>query len=456
MAKDGILTRIRVPGGLLSAEQCRVLAEVGDRLHGLIDITNRANIQIRGLRQSIPTDLLVQFQTVGLAAPFAETDHLRNIMASPTAGIDPAQQIDTRPLVRELDRYLSSHPHLAGLSAKFSIGIDGGEQVSIAQQPNDLVLRATQSGTYFSLNLGGNDPEAQTLLLKPEDCQPFVAALAQVYLEAIVSTSARKPRLKQVLQTVGIQTVVDRIRQRLSFSLTPPPSVSSSSPPPSSRYLGAHPQSQTGLSYIGVALPLGRITTRQLHQLADFAETYGKDSLRLTPWRNLLVCNIPDAHLASVQRSLEQTFHAGNSIWGGLVACSGSTGCVSSATDTQADTAAIAQFVAQHITLDQPFTLHLSGCDKSCAHHGSSDIALVGIQEEGTVSYRLYVGDRDTSFGRELATLQPEELPERIAQLLNIYRHQRTTSHQSFRDFANQCSLIQLRRWLAAGSSSHA
>jgi ferredoxin-nitrite reductase len=456
MAKDGVLYRIRVPGGLLSAEQCRVLAEVGDRLHGLIDITNRANIQIRGLQQSIPTDLLLQFQNIGLAAPLAEVDHLRNIMASPTAGIDPAQQIDTRPLVRELDRYLSSHPNLAGLSAKFSIGIDGGEQVSIAQQPNDLVLRATQSGTYFSLNLGGNDPTAQILLLKPENCQPFVAALAQVYLEAISSTSTRKPRLKQVLQSIGIQTCVDRIQQRLLFPLTPAPSIASSSPLPSNRHLGAHPQAQNGLSYIGVALPLGRITTRQLHQLADLAETYGRDSLRLTPWRNLLVCNIPNAYLDNVQRSLNQTFHSSTSIWGGLVACSGSTGCVSSATDTQADAAVIAQSVAQHITLDQPFTLHLSGCDKSCAHHGSSDMTLVGIQDEGTVSYQLYVGDRDTPFGRELATLQPDELSERIVQLLSIYQRQRTNSHQSFRDFANQCSLIQLQRWLADRSSSHA
>ncbi len=456
MAKDGILARIRVPGGLLSAEQCRILTEVGDRLHGLIDITNRANIQIRGLRQSIPTDLLRQLQTVGLAAPFAETDHLRNIMASPTAGIDPAQQIDTRPLVRELDRYLSSHPNLAGLSAKFSIGIDGGEQVSIAQQPNDLVLRATQSGTYFSLNLGGTDPAAQTLLLKPEDCQPFVAALAQVYLDAINPTSTRKPRLKQVLQTVGIQTFVDRIRQRLSFPLMSAPSDSPPSPPLSNRHLGAYLQSQPELSYIGVALPLGRITTRQLHHLADLAETYGEDSLRLTPWRNLLVCNIPDAQLDNVQRSLNQIFRPSNSIWGGLVACSGSTGCVSSATDTQADAAAIAQSVAQHITLDHPFTLHLSGCDKSCAHHGSSDVTLVGIQEEGTVRYRLYVGDRDTPFGRELTTLQPDELPEQIAQLLSIYQRQRTTFHQSFRDFANQCSLVQLRQWLAAGRLSHA
>jgi ferredoxin-nitrite reductase len=456
MAEDGILTRIRVPGGLLSAEQCRVLAEVGDRLHGLIDVTNRANIQIRGLRQSIPPNLLLQFQTVGLAAPIAETDHLRNIMASPTAGIDPTQQIDTRPLVRELDRYLSSHPNLAGLSAKFSIGIDGGEQVSIAQQPNDLILRATQSGTYFSLNLGGNDPTAQTLLLKPENCQPFVAALAQVYLEAIGSTSTRKPRLKQVLQTIGIQTFLDRIRQRLSFPLTFVPSVSPLTPTHSDRHLGAHPQSQTSLSYIGVALPLGRLTAHQLHQLADLAETYGRDTLRLTPWRNLLVCNIPDAHLTSVQRSLNQTFHPGTSIWGGLVACSGRTGCVSSATDTQADAAAIAQAVSQHISLDQPLTLHLSGCDKSCAHHGSSDITLVGVEDEGSVSYRLYVGDRDTPFGRELAVLRPEELPERIVRLLSIYQNQRRSPHQSFQDFANQSSMVELQQWLAAGELSHA
>jgi ferredoxin-nitrite reductase len=449
-AQDGILTRIRIPGGLLSANQCRTLAEVGDRLKGQIDITNRANIQIRGLQQAIPENVLLRFQAVGLAATLAEADHLRNIMASPTAGIDPAQQIDTRPLVSQLDQHFSTHPELAGLSSKFSIGIDGGEQVSIAQQPNDLLLSATQSGSYFSLRV-----EEDILWLKPEECQPFIAALAQVYLEAVGSIPGRKPRLKQVLQSTGSQTFLNRIQQRLSFSLTPAPNTEPLASNASNRHLGVHPQAQKNFSYIGVALPLGRLTASQLHQLADLAGTYGQDSLRLTPWRNLLVCNIPDAHLDTVQRSLEQSFPPSNSIWGGLVACSGSTGCVSSATDTQGDAAAIAQFVAQHISLDQPLTLHLSGCDKSCAHHGSSDITLIGVEDEGSVSYRLYVGDRDTPFGRELAVLSPDKLPEQIVRLLNIYQSQRTTPHQSFRDFANQSSIEQLRQWLA-GSVSYA
>jgi ferredoxin-nitrite reductase len=471
MAQDGILARIRVPGGLLSAEQCHFLAEVDERLQGSVDVTNRANIQIRGLQQNIPAELLSKFQAVGLAAPLAEVDHLRNIMASPTAGIDPAQQIDTRPLVRDLDRYLSSHPHLAGLSSKFSIGIDGGEQVSIAQQPNDLLFSAIQSGSRFSLKLEGGDSTMQTLWLKPKECLPFVAALAQIYLEAVESEAVesapnRKPRLKHILQTADIQRFLERIQQRLSFPLTLAPSVAAvtapSAPAPSihnsSRFhLGAHPQVQRDFFYIGVALPLGRLTAHQLHQLAELADTYGQDCLRLTPWRNLLVCNIPEAHLDTVQRSLEQSFHPGNSIWGGLVACSGRTGCISSATDTQADAAAIAQAVTRHLVLDQPLTIHLSGCDKSCAHHSGSDIALVGIQsDEGTASYRLYVGDCDTPFGRELTVLQPEELPERVAQLLSIYQQQRTSSYQSFRDFANQSGIGQLQQWLTAEELPHA
>src|SRR5262245_38332724 len=143
-AQDGIISRIRTPSGMLTSQQSCVVAHFADQYgDGYIQITNRANLQIRAVRTVPPPTMLTTFQAAGLAASRVSVDHLRNIMASPTAGIDPQALIDTRALITALDDAIAQHAEFAGLPAKFSVGIDGGEVVSIRNRPNDIWLMAT-------------------------------------------------------------------------------------------------------------------------------------------------------------------------------------------------------------------------------------------------------------------------------------------------------------------------
>jgi ferredoxin-nitrite reductase len=138
-AKDGIILRIRTPGGLLRSSQSQVVAQFAAQ-HGdeYVQITHRANLQLRAARAVPSATMLSTLQAAGLAARRAAVDHLRNIMASPTAGIDPQALIDTRALVVALDDAITQHEGLAGLPAKFSVGFDGGEGVSVRDRRNDL------------------------------------------------------------------------------------------------------------------------------------------------------------------------------------------------------------------------------------------------------------------------------------------------------------------------------
>ena len=104
-AQDGILSRIRIPGGIINSEQCRVISDIADVYGGgYVDVTNRANIQIREIRTNINTSVLERLQNVGLGRnPIV--DHIRNIMTSPTAGIDCQELIDTHGLVNDWDNY---------------------------------------------------------------------------------------------------------------------------------------------------------------------------------------------------------------------------------------------------------------------------------------------------------------------------------------------------------------
>lgn len=482
-AQDGLLVRVRVPGGYLTSSQCRLLATISQQLgDGAVQVTNRANLQIRGLQAEVPNEILLQLQAIGLAAPCPEVDHLRNVMASPTAGIDPAQLLDTRSIVQAIDHYLSTQPELAGLSPKFSIGVDGGEQAAILHQPNDLIFRAVarNDAVRLALNLAGF---AVPGLIQPDECVAWVAAIAHVYLDITIDDShagngsptaeepaiAPKPRLKQTVAAIGSEAFLDRVQswlqahwhlQQAEQIPTPgsePGPVSNAKPLTHS--LGTHPQRQPGYSYIGVALPLGQVAATTVRQLADLAERYGSGTLRITPWRSMLLPDLPNGVIAEIERSLDGLGLArrATTAWSQLIACSGSTGCAESATDTQADAAAIAQFLDHHLPLDRPITIHVTGCPKSCAAHGSSDITLLGTQVRcaGKLigAYHLYVGncvsDAATPLGRHIAQIPTHEVPQRLLHLIQRYQQHRSTPDQPFQAFMQQRSLAQLQRWVA-------
>jgi ferredoxin-nitrite reductase len=442
-AKDGRLIRIRTPGGNLSSEQARVLAALGDRFNQPLQVTNRANLQMRGLPAEIPIEVLQQLQSSGLAARMSAIDHLRNIMASPTAGIDSAQIIDTTPFVKELDAYLSSHLELAELSAKFSVGFDGGERVTIANH-NDILLKAIDP-THFSLYLVG----VPVGVIKAEDCISTIATIATVYLEASQSyQGTRKLRLKQLIQEIGAPELCDRAR----ILIQSPPNLGDlggGSERKSTAHIGTHPQRDADRHYIGITLPLGRLEPSQLKGLADLSDRWGNGTLRLTPWQNLIIPNIPHTVLPQVQSQIKSLHlhHSPLHIHSSLIACAGIT-CASSFTDTQKDALALAEYLDRHITLDLPITIHLSGCPKSCAYHGVSDLTLVGTLIDDRPTYQLFVGARDRPFGQALSLILPENLPHTILKMLQLY--QRHSPQQSFREFIDRHSQTQLQQWFDA------
>jgi ferredoxin-nitrite reductase len=103
-AQDGFLVRIRTPGGLLNFQQGQAIATLVEQWgSAAIQVTNRANLQIRSVHIAPTADVFQILQTLGLAAQNPSIDHLRNVMTSPTAGIDSQELIDTRPLVQAID-----------------------------------------------------------------------------------------------------------------------------------------------------------------------------------------------------------------------------------------------------------------------------------------------------------------------------------------------------------------
>lgn len=183
-ARDGVLSRMRIPGGILNVPQCLAIADLADRYStGYLQVTNRANLQVRTTDSAIPPSIWQDLQDLGLASGCVEIDPIRNIMSSPTAGIDRAQLVDTRLLVKAWDNHLQTHPELSELSPKFSVGFDGGESVSIGNLRNDILLKAEinfHSTIVFRLFLNGKNTG---ITVELSECISALAALANTYLE---------------------------------------------------------------------------------------------------------------------------------------------------------------------------------------------------------------------------------------------------------------------------------
>lgn len=466
-AQDGFLSRLRIPGGSLSRPQCEAIATLADQFSdGFVQVTNRANLQIRGMASAIPSQALHLLQSLELASPIPATDAVRNIMGSPTAGIDPHARLDTHSLVMDWNRLLMHRADLAVLSPKFSVCLDGGEAVSVRDRPNDITLSATEGkgSIQFQLHLSqgerGDPPQTVGVEVEPKQAITLLSALAEVYRDYTLGhwePGQRKPRLRDLLLHWGVKRYLQAAGQKLSFPLRPTESQLQGGVRHGYAHLGIHPQRQVGLSYLGVILPLGQMTTQQMRGLAALASQYGNGTLRLTPWQTVIVPCVSNTQITQAQEQLEtltlhtRAAHPSSAI----VACSGTGGCGAAHTDTQAHARKLTAHLERCNILDTPLNIHFSGCEKSCAQHQSVDITLVGIQIQEAQAYRVYVGNNGSPFGRELYGFsEPKTLPHRIEAMIRAYQQHRQSRQESFGAFANRHAIADLRQLfdLALGS----
>lgn len=486
IARDGLLTRLRLPGGVVNLGQCQaiinLLAATG---LNYIQVTNRANLQLRGLEKDLEPELLAELIACGLVAEHKTVDGIRNIMASPTAGIDATELIDVRPVVAAWDQYLISHPELGMLSNKFSVGFDGGGSVSILDRPNDITLLAV-AGDEFLLHLKmgarGDAPVSVGVRLAVTECVPMLGAIAQGYLRGCqeLGSGGRKLRLREVIEGWGLEgfwrVVMEEMDLlRLGVHLTQqfalvgfPDQISAPSGASRQRrtegdicmHLGVFRQQQVGLNYVGMAVPLGRVELWQMCGLEAIARRYGSGTMRLTPWQNAIVPDVRDEDVGIVQGLIEDLgFGWTNHVNGLLTACAGASGCQFAAGDTQADAIALSKYLESQFILvggaagneHRPLNIHFSGCDKSCAQHYQADIALWGCPQtaEQPEGYRLSIHGGTDKFGREVRDyLTPEDVKLAIDRLIRAYQERRASPQESFRAFTDRQSLAQLQQIL--------
>jgi ferredoxin-nitrite reductase len=469
-AQNAFMMRCRIPAGELTWAQLRGLAEIAeDWGGGYADITTRANIQIREIPPRHIVKCLLKLQEIGLTSRGSGVDNVRNITATPTAGIDKDEIIDTRPLAKGLHYYILNNRDLYDLPRKFNVAFDGGGSVSVVADTNDIGFFAVRvgeghdvdPGAYFRVQLAGITGHQQFakdagILIKASECVAVAAAILRVFVENGDRTNRKKARLKYLIDKWGIPKFIEEVEKKLAFPLVrfPLEQCEPRHPPILHGHVGVFKQAQRGLNYIGAVITVGRISSRQMRRLADIAQNYGSGEVRLTVWQNLIIPNVPDAFVETVKKNLVRMgfHHETTAISGGLVACTGNTGCKWSATNTKAQAVKLARYLESKLRLDQPINIHLTGCPNSCAQHYMGDIGLLGakVKQAGDTveGYHVILGGsfgEQQAVGREVFKGVPfSELPALLERILKTYLEKRNRG-ESFIEFARRHSVKELQ-----------
>jgi len=472
-AEDSFMCRLRIPNGILTHWQFRGVADLAETYGGgYAHVTTRANLQVREIGAPYGIPVIEGLRKLGLTTKGAGADNIRNVTGGPTAGIDASEIIDTRPYADSWHYHILNDRSLYGLPRKFNVAFDGGGRVPVLEDTNDIGFQAVRvddgngvaPGVWFRLAIGGitgheDFARDSGVMVKPQDATAVADAIVRVFIDHGDRTDRRKARLKYVLDGWGFEKYLAAVEDRLGWRLARLPMEACERRAPQDRqaHVGIHPQKQPGLYYIGVVLPVGKMTAGQMRALADIAAGLGDGDLRLTVWQNLLVSGVPEEKLDDAKARIEACGldWRATAVRAGLIACTGNRGCRFSASDTKGHAEAIARHCEGRLTLDSPVNIHLTGCHHSCAQHYIGDIGLLGCRvpaggDETVEGYHVYVGGgfgENARIARELwRDVDASDVPARIEALLRAYMDHRAGPGETFHQFAGRLDIDALRR----------
>ena len=470
--QNSYMCRLRMPNGILTHWQLAGVADLAERHGGgYAHVTTRANLQVREIEAKNAVAMVEAIQDLGLCSRGSGADNIRNVTGSPTAGIDRQELLDTRRYAREWHFHILNERALYGLPRKFNVGFDGGGLIPVLEDTNDIGFQAVEvkdgfglaPGVWFRLLLGGitghrDFARSTGVVVKPTDATKVADAIVRVFIDHGDRTNRNKARLKYVLDQMGVEKFLALVEEKLGARLVRVPAEAVAARPAFDRtaHIGIHAQKQAGRHWVGVVLPVGRLTGEQMRGLAKLAADLGDGDIRLTVWQNLLISGVPTDKLALAEAAIAAlglTTKA-SSIRAGLVACTGNVGCRFSASDTKRHAEEIAHWCEARVALDGPVNIHLTGCHHSCAQHYIGDVGLIGARvptsEEDTVEgYHVLVGGGfgpDAALGREIyRDVKAEDAPQTVARMLRGYLANRAAPGESFLAFTRRHEVDALR-----------
>jgi ferredoxin-nitrite reductase len=391
------MMRLRVPNGILSSEQMRVLGEIVQRYgdDGNADITTRQNLQLRGIRIEDIPDIFQRLKSVGMTSVQSGMDNVRNITGSPMAGLDADELIDTRELVQKVQDMITNYGQgnyqFTNLPRKFNIAIEGGRDNSVHAEINDIAfVPAYKEGELgFNVVVGGffsaKRCEAaipMNVWVRPnQEVVDLCRGILEVYRDNGLRANRQKSRLMWLIDEWGIEEFRTRVANHLGYPLATA-AEKDAIDWEKRDHLGVFPQKQEGLSYIGLCVPVGRLFADDMFDLARIAEVYGSGELRLTVEQNVIIPNIAAENMPTLltEPLLAKFTPNPTPLQRALVSCTGAQFCNFALIETKNKAVDLISQLDAELNIPRGVRIHWTGCPNSCGQPQVADIGLMGTK----------------------------------------------------------------------------
>jgi len=396
---DAFMIRIKIPGGVLSAEQARTIGQIAiDFARGpepnphfgnnFLDLTTRQDIQMHWIHMRDVPEIWRRLESVGMTTVQACGDSARNVLCCPVSGLDGEEILDAYPVAQAISDYFTGNREYANLPRKFKMSVTGCLEDCGQAEINDVGLLPArlENGTVgFNLRVGGGLSDGPRMasdldvFVRPEQAVEITRAIAQVFGELGNRENRWANRLRYLVQELGPERFREELQDRASFELT------LAGEDLTKRYrgdhVGVHQQKEDGVYYVGLNVPVGRMSGEHLVETARLAEGYG-EGVRLATDQNLIITGVPEERLDGLlaEPLLERFSPRPGAFERGIVACTGNEFCRFAIVETKIRAVEWAKEMDERVgdLGQEAVRMHFSGCSASCAQPQIGDVGFRG------------------------------------------------------------------------------
>ena len=464
-----MMMRIRVPGGLLAPPQLRVIGELSKRYgRDYAELSTRQTVQLHWLQIRDLPEIFAALASVGLTSKGGCGDTVRNTTGCPVAGLDPNELFDCRDELKELVAYFTNHDEYLDLPRKHKITMATCADQCNAPEINCIsFIGVRQPGPDgdrlgYAVRVGGGLSSTPRI---SRDLGVFVErggalevarAILDVWRHDLkYRVSRAKARLKFLVDDYGVDGVRTAVEEKLGRKLEDLRGTVGTGQRVD--HLGVHGQKQSGLAYLGVPVFAGQLTSAQLGQIADLAESYGGD-IRLTRQQNFILTGLPEGRTAEAAEKLAEIGFdlEAHKLRGASIACTGQPLCNFAVAETKSKMKEIVERLETRFGREvETLSVGVDGCPHACAHHWISDIGLQGTtgRGDGTTkleAYEVYLRGgvgADATIGRPVLRRVPAGEATGVVERLVAGWLERRTDGESFQQFTRRATdeeLIEL------------
>ena len=386
------MMRIRIPNGIATATQLRTIGEITAEFgKGFADITTRQQIQLRWFKIENVPGIWERLWMAGLVSLQTGMDNIRNVVGCPVAGLTPNELFDASPVVQEFTRMFVGNKAYTNLPRKFNVTITACKEACTHAEAQDIALTPATKQIEgvevngFNVAVGGKMGSGGyrvasplDLFVAPEDAAAICSEIVLIFRDHGFRESRTKARLAFLIEDWGIKKFRRELERRADRPLlNAGVDVRTAK---HTDHVGILRQKQTGFNYVGLTVPVGRMTAEQMLGAADLAEHYGSGQIRLTVGQNIIIPNVPDRKVGELtdEPLLKELRYDPSEVMRGLVSCTGMDYCHFALIETKGWALKTARSLEVKLGKTQPLRMHWSGCPAGCGNHAAAEIGLLG------------------------------------------------------------------------------